>query len=111
MNSIKYILVLALFTVIACNNAPERPAPILSPDYQPPASATSATPATPTAEPAQNAAGVWHYTCSNGCEGGAGSAQPCSGCGSTLAHNSEYHQATTTTNTTQGVTTTPLPAG
>ena len=32
---------------------------------------TSPTPpVTPTAEPAQNAAGVWHYTCSNGCEMG-----------------------------------------
>lgn len=47
------------------------------------------TPKTP--EPAQNAAGVWHYTCSNGCEGGAGSAVACSKCGNTLSHNSAYH--------------------
>ncbi len=45
----------------------------------------------PTPEPAQNAAGVWHYTCPSGCEGGAGSAVACASCGSTLAHNSAYH--------------------
>ncbi len=49
-------------------------------------------PATPpTAEPAQNAAGVWHYTCNAGCEGGAGAAGTCGTCGGTLAHNSAYH--------------------
>lgn len=45
----------------------------------------------PTPEPAQNAAGVWHYTCGNGCAGGAGSAIACTGCGTTLAHNTAYH--------------------
>lgn len=58
------------------------------------------TPATPnvnipqttnTSSPAQNAAGVYHYTCSNGCAGGAGSAGTCATCGSTLAHNTAYH--------------------
>ncbi|NNE30334.1 MAG: hypothetical protein HKN16_11905 [Saprospiraceae bacterium] len=44
-----------------------------------------------TAEPAQNAAGVWHYTCPSGCAGGGGSATACSGCGATLAHNTAYH--------------------
>ncbi len=43
-------------------------------------------------EPPQNAAGVWHYTCSTGCAGGAGSAVPCKTCGKTLAHNQEYHK-------------------
>ncbi|WP_162919903.1 hypothetical protein [Hanstruepera ponticola] len=47
--------------------------------------------ATPTPEPSQNSAGVWHYTCGNGCAGGAGSAGNCSSCGGTLAHNSAYH--------------------
>ncbi len=42
-------------------------------------------------EPPQNAAGVWHYTCPQGCDGGAGSAIACSQCGSTLAHNAAYH--------------------
>lgn len=54
-------------------------------------SAPAAISTTPTAEPAQNANGVWHYTCSNGCAGGAGSAIACASCGSTLAHNQGYH--------------------
>lgn len=48
---------------------------------------------TPAPEPSQNASGVWHYTCSNGCSGGAGSATACNSCGTTLAHNSAYHQS------------------
>lgn len=54
-----------------------------------PQTITPATATTP--EPAQNANGVWHYTCSNGCAGGAGSAIACASCGSTLAHNTAYH--------------------
>jgi len=46
----------------------------------------------PTPEPSQNTAGVWHYTCSQGCAGGAGSASNCANCGTKLAHNSAYHQ-------------------
>lgn len=42
-------------------------------------------------EPPQNAAGIWHYTCANGCSGGAGSAVACSTCGNTLVHNTAYH--------------------
>ncbi len=60
---------------------PMSPTPPTNPASNPP----------PTAEPAQNAAGVWHYTCSNGCEGGAGSAVACEKCGTTLVHNSAYH--------------------
>ncbi len=41
--------------------------------------------------PAQNAQGVWHYTCTAGCAGGAGSAGKCSKCGADLAHNQAYH--------------------
>lgn len=41
--------------------------------------------------PAQNALGVYHYTCSNGCTGGAGEASNCKSCGSALAHNTAYH--------------------
>ncbi|WP_223035023.1 hypothetical protein [Hanstruepera marina] len=44
-----------------------------------------------TAQSGQNAAGVWHYTCSNGCVGGAASAGNCGACGNTLAHNTAYH--------------------
>lgn len=39
----------------------------------------------------RNAAGIWHYTCNNGCAGGSGSAGNCSTCGQSLAHNSAYH--------------------
>ena len=58
---------------------------------QTPVNTTVGTAPTPAPEPAQNAGGVWHYTCSNGCSGGAGSAIACSQCGSTLAHNQAYH--------------------
>lgn len=51
-------------------------------------------------EPAQNADGVWHYICSKGCKGGAGSAVPCGVCGETLKHNQAYHN-TGNTNPTQ----------
>src|SRR5690606_42004993 len=51
------------------------------------------TPATTasTPEPAQNTAGVWHYTCPNGCAGGAGATGKCATCGGDLAHNTAYH--------------------
>ena len=52
-------------------------------------SATPAKPATP--EPAQNSAGVWHYTCAKGCSGGSGSAGNCATCNGSLAHNTAYH--------------------
>lgn len=45
-----------------------------------------------TPEPAQNANGVWHYTCPNGCAGGGGTAGPCPSCGATMVHNATYHQ-------------------
>ena len=47
----------------------------------------------PSPEPPQNSNGVWHYTCSNGCAGGAGSASACSSCVSTLVHNAAYHNS------------------
>ncbi|HAD12035.1 MAG TPA: hypothetical protein DCF33_06305 [Saprospirales bacterium] len=55
--------------------------------------AAPAANAAPTAEPPQNAAGVWHYTCPKGCAGGAGAATPCAKCGTTLTHNQTYHGA------------------
>lgn len=42
--------------------------------------------------PAQNAAGVYHYTCPSGCAGGSGTAGTCAQCGAALAHNQAYHQ-------------------
>lgn len=55
-------------------------------------STTGVPPSQATPEPAQNAAGVWHYTCPNGHAGGAGGATACSDCGTTLVHNQLYHQ-------------------
>jgi hypothetical protein len=75
----------------------------------PPAS-PNATPNPATPEPAQNAEGVWHYTCGNGCAGGAGAAGNCSTCGGALAHNTAYHankNSATINNATSNTTITP----
>jgi len=64
------------------------------------AAANGATDATAGGEPPQNADGVWHYTCPNGHAGGAGAAEACSVCGTTLVHNTAYHGGSTTTPTT-----------
>ena len=50
------------------------------------------TSTTTTVEPAQNAAGVWHYVCEKGCEGGAGAPGICPNCGAKLVHNAAYHE-------------------
>ncbi len=52
----------------------------------------NSTPTSPAAEPSQNKAGVWHYTCGKGCVGGSGTSGACGTCGSALAHNTTYHQ-------------------
>jgi hypothetical protein len=57
---------------------------------QAPTTPATATPQQP--EPAQNAAGVWHYTCAKGCAGGAGAPGNCATCGGALAHNQTYHK-------------------
>jgi len=75
---------------INTQSAPATPAPAVPAATTPAVATTPVTPPPP-AEPAQNAEGVWHYTCSNGCAGGGGSATACATCGSTLAHNSAYH--------------------
>jgi hypothetical protein len=49
----------------------------------------AATP--PPTEPAQNAKGVWHYTCASGCAGGGGAPGSCASCGGALQHNDAYH--------------------
>lgn len=57
-----------------------------------PNNGTAAQPNAPaTTNNGPNANGQYHYTCTNGCAGGAGSAGNCATCGSTLAHNSAYH--------------------
>ena len=52
--------------------------------------ATNATTPPPPAS-AQNAAGVFHYTCSAGCAGGSGAQGNCASCGNALVHNTAYH--------------------
>ena len=56
-----------------------------------PGETAAANPAAATPEPAINTAGVWHYTCPNGHTGGSGSATACAECGTTLVHNTVYH--------------------
>ncbi len=80
-----------------CGNAYEHNAAFHNNTAAPTATTTAPTPsnAPPGApavpEPAQNANGVWHYTCSAGCAGGAGRAGSCGSCGGELAHNTAYH--------------------
>ena len=101
MKIINILASLLLVLCFACSDSPKRGEPILEEGYEPTpietTTSTTTTPSTtPVSEPAQNADGVWHYTCPNGCAGGAGSAGPCSVCGATLAHNSAYHNSSVT---------------
>lgn len=119
--SIAAVAVAALF--VSCKNDGDaaRDAAVESIQASQPAADPAANPANPaTPEPAQNSAGVWHYTCPKGCEGGAGSAVACAKCGTTLVHNTAYHppatanpaQAAPTTNATslpEGITPVPNP--
>jgi hypothetical protein len=78
-------------TVLAHNTKYHGDVPTPAPGAAAPGAAqTSATPPKP--EPAQNAKGVWHYTCSDGCAGGAGAISPCAKCSKPLVHNQTYHQ-------------------
>ncbi len=98
MSFSKYLLSLSFLIFLGCSNAPDRPEPELQQNNTPDLSATNvqttppATPPAQTESPAQNAKGVWHYTCADGCEGGAASAQACGVCGKTLVHNKGYHE-------------------
>ena len=93
MKYIKILSILLLSTVTtfyACNDKADARKQDTSDtievtDMQTPPSAT-------TPEPAQNAEGIWHYTCEKGCAGGAGAAGTCASCGGPLAHNQAYHQ-------------------
>ena len=102
MNSIKYLLVsLSMLLMVACggetdtaSNSQAATTPVAnSPIIPPPSDANTATTPPPTAEPPQNAIGVWHYTCPNGHPGGAGEGLPCATCGTTLVHNTVYHES------------------
>lgn len=88
------ILLSSVILLVACNDnskakIEEKAAPLPNLDLTIPPNATVQNPNS--AEPAQNAAGVWHYTCSQGCAGGAGTASNCTTCGNALAHNQAYH--------------------
>lgn len=107
MKYLSTLSMMALFTMIllsACKNDGDagRDAAVQNATPAAPADGTVQTPAVapPTQEPAQNAAGIWHYTCPKGCEGGAGTAGACAKCGTALAHNQGYH----TTNTEPSLT-------
>jgi outer membrane biosynthesis protein TonB len=93
--SITALCAITLFSACSNDGDAARDAAIESLTPATPAgdAANPAAPATttPAAEPPQNAAGVWHYTCPKGCEGGAGSAIACPKCGTTLVHNTTYH--------------------
>lgn len=65
--------------------APQSSAPFAAPTSTPMANPSMA-------EPAQNAAGIWHYTCNKGCVGGSGTVGNCGSCGGSLTHNVAYHQ-------------------
>ncbi|MBI1225001.1 MAG: hypothetical protein GC192_07160 [Bacteroidetes bacterium] len=120
MRLLTYLTAVALGAMTlfsACKNDGDaaRDAALESIKTQQPAGNAAATPNSPTTpEPAQNAAGVWHYTCPNGCAGGGGSAVACASCGTTLVHNAAYHppaDATPTNATTlpEGITPVPNP--
>ena len=99
MTLLRNVFILSLF-MIACggNESPDMSSSPTTPDIETPTTNTITNQQTtppPTAEPAQNADGVWHYTCPNGCDGGSGTASVCGGCGATMVHNTAYHNNNT----------------
>ncbi len=113
MKTFVYLLIttMVMLSVISCSDKPARPSSVLTQSQIDAANARAAAdanstaitpPASNTPEPPQNAAGVWHYTCSNGCAGGAGSATACATCGSTLVHNQGYHSTPAAATTSIG---------
>lgn len=104
---IPVVLLLSVFSFYSCNDKSSTPEQESSNatnalNSPTPANSKTSTPTPTNAEPSQNASGVWHYKCSKGCAGGAGSAVSCETCGLPLAHNQAYHATTSTpsTNTT-----------
>ena len=63
----------------------------VAPLFGDPSKTSSSATTTTTSTGGQNAAGVWHYICQNGCAGGAAAAGTCGNCSATLAHNQAYH--------------------
>lgn len=94
------ILLSSVFTFSSCNDKTKspkqensKPANTVEPPTLPKSTTTTQAPV----EPSQNTGGIWHYTCTKGCPGGAGTAVNCTTCGSPLAHNAAYHANTNTT--------------
>lgn len=88
------LIISSLISLTSCKEAtkaPEQeisqPTEVVAPNTPP----SNPTQNIATPEPAQNAMGVWHYTCAQGCTGGAGSPSNCGTCGALLAHNAAYH--------------------
>jgi len=92
------ILTILLFTLViffcACNNKTKvqkqeilKPLEVLDSTTTPKA----ITPNPAILQTSQNTGIVWHYTCSKGCAGGAGTAVNCVTCGGLLVHNPAYH--------------------
>ncbi|NOT37676.1 MAG: hypothetical protein HOP11_09905 [Saprospiraceae bacterium] len=103
MKRILFFCLLTILVGIACKSdskkaesttttTPEVTAPAdnSTPNVTAPANLTP-VPGPQSTEPAQNAKGVWHFTCPKGCAGGGAGATPCGKCGATLAHNQAYH--------------------
>lgn len=86
------LAICAIIVFSSCGNNTEAPAKLTGEgDSLQPGTAPAVSTDAPKAEPPQNAEGVWHYTCTKGCAGGAGSATACATCGGTLVHNQAYH--------------------
>lgn len=96
--NMKFQAILSVLTICAlsilssCGNDADAPQKLTGEgDALPPAATPSVSADAPKPEPPQNAEGVWHYTCTKGCAGGAGAATACATCGGTLVHNQAYH--------------------
>lgn len=72
------------------NQAPG--APGSSPDNAVQVNPTNSTATTTTPPSAQNAKGVYHFSCPKGHEGGSASAANCPKCGEAMTHNQAYHE-------------------
>lgn len=93
---LQVLLLCSFMALTACNDAKKEATPASSDGaVEMPTDMTNMTPppTSTTPEPAQNAEGIWHYTCGKGCAGGAGMAGNCTVCGGPLAHNQAYHGA------------------
>ncbi|NNF83013.1 MAG: hypothetical protein HKM99_09750 [Flavobacteriaceae bacterium] len=95
----KYLNLIAilLFSSVILYSCKEEPKTIINENNQPQPIDFSNTQGQSNTDSAQNTAGVFHYTCSNGCAGGSASAGACANCGNTLAHNQAYHSNTNNT--------------